>query len=214
MGKTEREAQFEEYRVYLQQEITRVASYARLYRRLYDRRTDRLAEMNLAPAFFSVVTDALFQAIVLWTDKLFDEKSERGLWNFLTFCENNRKILEVSELKRRNNYQDGHWMLNRKPITFQSIKEDKERIRNLPSLRSFKLRRDKFIAHFDKDYFFKIEKLSDDAPLIWDDFENAVKIMADIINTYSSAYDGNLYVVEPVNITDIDRLLDRLHRGK
>jgi hypothetical protein len=58
-------------------------------------------------------------------------------------------------------------MLNREPITFQTIQDDKVRINELPSLHSFKLWRDKFIAHFDKDYFFNSGKLSDDAPLIW-----------------------------------------------
>jgi hypothetical protein len=82
MEKTTVESQFEEYRKYLHDEIVRLASYIRLYRHLHERRTDRLAEMNLAPAFFSLVIDALFSAIVLWVDKLFDKKSERGYGTF------------------------------------------------------------------------------------------------------------------------------------
>src|SRR5919108_4629165 len=136
MEKTEAEAKFEEYREHLYREVVRLASYVRLYRRLYERRVDRYAEMNLAPAFFRVVTDALFAAIVLWVDKLFGKRSKCGLLNFLTFCENNRKILEIQELKRRKNYPDGHWMLNREPITLQTIQKDRERISKLASLSS------------------------------------------------------------------------------
>jgi hypothetical protein len=105
-------------------------------------------------------------------------------------------------------------MLNREPITLQTIQEDKERISDLSFLHSFKLRRDKFIAHFDKKYFIDQDKLSDDAPLVWGNLENIVAIMADLINKYSATYDGNLYTVVPDNITDIDQLLDRLHRTK
>jgi len=113
--------------------------------------------------------------------------------NFLTFCEYNREIFEIKELQRRRNYPDGHWMLNRKPLTLQTIQKDRERINELESLRSFKLRRDKFHAHFDKDYFFDRKKLSEDAPLKWSDLEEVVDVMKDIINRYSAAYDGNLY---------------------
>jgi hypothetical protein len=44
------------------------------------------------------------------------------------------------------------------------------------------------------------------------DLENVIETMADIINKYSSAYDGNLFSVVPFNITDVGHLLDRLHR--
>lgn len=60
----------------LKEEATRLASYIRVYRLLYERRNDRFEEMNIAPAFFSVVTDGLLSAIVLWFDKLFDENSD------------------------------------------------------------------------------------------------------------------------------------------
>jgi hypothetical protein len=41
-----------------------------------------------------------------------------------------------------------------------------------------------------------------------------VEIMKDIINQYSSAYDGNLYPVKPININELDYLLDFLNKGK
>lgn len=215
MDKTEAEQKFEEYREYLHQEATRLASYIALYRRLHELRAERLDEMNIAPAFFQVVVDALFSVIVLWVHKMFDEKSERGLANFLIFCECNREIFELKELQRRKNYPDGHWMLNnRKPVTIETINEDRERIRELESLPSFKLRRDKFYAHFDKKYFFDRKKLAQEAPLKWSDLTQIVEALKDIINGYSGDYDGTLYVLEPINVTDVNYLLDRLHSHK
>jgi hypothetical protein len=215
MDKTDAELKFEEYREYLRQEAIRLVSYIRLYRRLHELRSERLSEMNIAPAFFQVVIDALFSVIVIWVDKMFSEKSERGMWNFLTFCENNCNILEIKELQRRRNYADNHWMLrDQEPITFQTIQKDKKRISKLESLPSFKLRRDKFHAHFDKEYFFDRKKLSEDAPLKWSDLEEIVKTMAEIINNYSIAYDGSQHVLESLNVTDIGRLLNLLHNAK
>lgn len=84
MCNSELEQKFQDYRQYLEYEAGRLVSYAALYRRLHERRADRIEEMNIAPAFFGVTADALFSAIVLWTDKLFDESAERRIFNFLT----------------------------------------------------------------------------------------------------------------------------------
>jgi|APSaa5957512535_1039671.scaffolds.fasta_scaffold58867_2 hypothetical protein len=214
MGKTEAEQKFEEYHKYLRQEAIRLVSHIKLYQRLHELRAERLDEMNIAPAFFQVVVDALFSTIVLWTHKMFDEKSERGLTNFLTFCEYNLKIFKLEELKRRKNYPEDHWILkDRKPITLETINDDRELIRKLEALPSFKLQRDKFHAHFDKEYFFDRKKLAEEAPLRQSDLTQVVDAMKNIINGYSADYDGNLYVLEPINVTDVNYLLYR-HRHK
>jgi hypothetical protein len=155
MKKEDAEQYFEMYRDSLQRELVILVSYVRLFRRLHERKTDRLREMNIAPAFFSITIDALSSAIVLWVDKLFGSRSERGLVNFLVFIEKNRGIFDIEELKRRRNYTDQHWMVqNREPITFESIQADRNRIGEFKPLVSFKFRRDKYLAHFDKEYFF------------------------------------------------------------
>ena len=212
MNKSEAESYFEKYREYLFGELGRLASYVRLYRRLHERKADRLKEMNIAPAFFSTTVDALFSAIVLWVDKLFGDRSERGLLNFLSFIEQNREIFDIRELQRRKNYLDDHWMLqNREPVTFASIQKDRKRIAEFKPLKSFKLRRDKFQAHFDKEYFFERNKLHSDAPLTWEDLEQAIQLGKEILNSYSADYDGNTHAVEPINAGDVDHLLDHLH---
>jgi len=214
MSKSEAEEKFEQYREYLLSEAERLSDYIYVYKHVYERQKDRLEIMNISPAFFQTIIDSLFSVIVIWVDKLFCEKSERGLFNFLKFCEYNRKIFKISELKRRRNYPDGHWMLNREPITYQTIQEDKQKIRDVESLPSFKLRRDKFHAHFDKEYFFDRSKLGEDAPLKWPDIDQIIETMKNIINGYSASYDGNVYALKPVNINDLDNLLDQLYQLK
>ena len=149
------EEHFREYRKYLSREIYRFCDSATVYRQVDERTQDHLAELNLAPGFFRTVQDSLFTTMVLWADKLFDEKGERGLFNFLTLIEYNRAWMKTTELQRRQNYPDGHWMLqNRTPITVESIEQDRQTIRGLSVLKSVRIRRDKFHGHFDKDYFF------------------------------------------------------------
>lgn len=207
------EKRFEEYRENLKAEIVRLISYMKLYRRLNERKADRLDVMNIAPSFFQVTMDSLFSAIILWVDKLLSPKSERGFWNFLAFIENNRKIFDISELQKRRDFPDDHWMLKRDPITVDTIEEDRAKIMNLKSLDSFKLRRDKFHAHFDKEYFFDRKKISQDAPLKWNDMDEVFELMKGMLNKYSSSYDGNIYHLVPVNVHDVDRVLDALHKS-
>lgn len=207
---SETEKKFEEYRHYLTYEATCLVSFINLFRRLYERRVDRLEEINIAPAFFQVTTNALLSAIILWADKLFDTKGERGIFNFLMFIENNRNILAIEQLKRRKNYPEGHRMLNQDPITLEMIKGHRRYIQNLDCLQSFKTLRDKFYGHFDKEYFFDRERMANEAPT-WGDLEKVTVVISDVINRYSAAYDGQLFVLEPENINDLDYLLDRLH---
>lgn len=195
-AKTDDEERFERYREHLKHEATRLACYVRVYRRLHEHRHDRLDEMNIAPAFFTTVTDALFSAVVLWVDKLCDERAERGLYNFLAFVENHRNLFG-----RRN-------------IDFQLIQQDRDAIRGFAPLQSFRLRRDKFHAHFDKDYFFDRKRLGEDAPLRWVDLEDTLSLVGDVLNRYSVAYDGNRFVLEPMNAGDLDDLLNELHEAR
>ncbi len=167
--------------------------------------------MNIAPAFFQTILNSLFTCIINWTHNLFSTKSERGLFNFLVFIENNLALLSIEELKRRNQYPDNHWMLEREQISYKTIKSHRDQIDSISSLDSVKTRRDKFHAHFDKDYFFERNKISEDAPITWEDLEKIKETMKDIINTYSAAYDGNVYDLQVVNSYDIDNVLDILH---
>ncbi len=211
MCKSDPERQFEIYRENLLLEVQKLTSYISLYKRLHERRTDRLREMNFAPAFFQFIVDALFAAIILWVDKLLGSRSERGFNNFLNFIEQHLEIFAISELQRRKSYPDGHWMLRREPITLGTINEDRKAISEIGALPNFKIRRDKYYAHFDKDYFFSTERLSEVAPIKWGDLDKISEVMKGVINGYSAAYDGNVYHVPPVNINDVDRVLDKLH---
>ena len=209
------ETKFEMYRENLRQESGKLADFIDVYRRLRERKKDFLEEINVAPCFFILVEESFFAAIVLWTDKLFDEKSERGFFNFLKLVEHNREIVSVAELQRRRSYPDDHWMLeNRHDISFKDIKADRDRIRGLSCLSNIRKWRDQYHAHFDKKYFFDRPKLNQDALVLWSDLEEVLEVAGDLINKYSTAYDGKFYELTAVNTKDLDSLLRRVRRGK
>lgn len=215
MRREEFEQHFSDYRKYLREEVHRFRDYVAVYKQIQERKLDSLDAINQAPAFFGVVESALFTSIILWGDKLFDEEGERGLFNFLTLVEYNRKWLTTHELQRRRGYADGHWMLEgRIPITSESIEQDREKIRSLEALKSFRIRRDKFHGHFDKEYFFDRHKLQSEAPIRWVDLEEAADVMIAILNDYSVDFDGAFFAENTLNIDDLDVLLRNAKKQK
>ncbi|MGA2914730.1 MAG: hypothetical protein ABSE89_01755 [Sedimentisphaerales bacterium] len=211
MDKKETENKFEQYREHLHDEVSRLSTYVFLYKHLHQRKQSRLDEMNIAPCFFQSVFESLYSNIILWVNNLLCPKADRGFFDFLIFIENNLQIFTVVCLQKRQNYPNGHWMLNRSPITIQTIKSDQDKITNLKSLKNFKTRRNKYHAHFDKKYAFEKHKIKNDAPIRWTDLDDSISIMKDILNTYSAAYDGKVYTCRPMTVDDVDYLLDILH---
>jgi len=207
-----KEKEFREYRQYLSQEITTLASWIAIFRRLHTRRADRLDEMNIAPCFFGTVLDALYSGIILWVDKLLGDRSERGLLDFLSFVKKNIELFKVSELKRRKGCPAGYWLLRREEITRETVEEDEHRIGNMRCLNSVKTRRDKYHAHFDKKYFFDRKQLTQAAPLKFGDLKGIVATVQEVLNKYSSQFDGEEYRIEPVDVNDVDYVLDSLAR--
>jgi hypothetical protein len=110
---------------------------------------------------------------------------------------------------------DGDWRLERmQDIEYQTVQKDRDAISNFEPLKSIRLRRDKFHAHFDKHYFFDRKRIADEAPLKWSDLENAMELLKDILNRYSAAYDGAVFHIDPLNVDDLNYLLDNLHAAK
>src|ERR1700733_11806039 len=107
LNRDEFEMQFARYREVLTNEIFRFHDSASVLRQIQERTQDHLNELNIAPGFFRTAENALFTTVVLWADKLFDEKGQRGLFNFLSFVEYNREWLSVDELQRRRAYPKG-----------------------------------------------------------------------------------------------------------
>ncbi|MBK8385266.1 MAG: hypothetical protein IPL11_06170 [Candidatus Accumulibacter sp.] len=96
-------------------------------------------------------------------------------------------------------------------MAYNDIEEFREKIRSNEALKSVKLRRDKYYAHFDKAYFLSKTQFSEDGPLEWVALDGLLVLGRRIINECSVAFDGKSYAVDPLNIHDIDWLLQKLH---
>jgi hypothetical protein len=100
---------------------------------------------------------------------------------------------------------------DRTPITLDSINADREKIRLLTVLPSIKLRRDKFHGHFDKQYFFDRTRLQKEAEITWFELEEAGNVMGEMLNNYSSDFDGVFFSWRAPE--DLQCLLSAAQRG-
>ena len=74
LARAEFERVFAKYRDNLRSEIHCFRDSVSVLRQITDHTQDHLREVNLAPGFFHVVEAALFNTVILWADKLFDER--------------------------------------------------------------------------------------------------------------------------------------------
>lgn len=210
----EAEKRFEEYRDNLRREVGLLADYVHLFRGIQKLKKRYVFEINYAPAFFSLITKSVFSTIILWVDKLLDEKGQRGVFDFLRLVEASVDIFAIEALKCRRKFPDDYWVLRERrkegELTIKHVVKDRERLRNLRCLQSITTRRDKYHAHFDKEYFFDLHRLDRDAPVAVRDLGNAVRALWSILNKYSAAYDGTSYPSTAANINDVERILRHL----
>ncbi|MCG8604871.1 hypothetical protein MJD09_07735 [bacterium] len=194
-SKSETEIKFENYRQALSGECMRLISTIRLYVHINKRMSDRAEEINTSAAFFFYVLSAFFTTIVVWTNNLLNpsDGSGRNLIQYLSFIENNREIFSMRNYQLRKGVPDDYWALKQhKPVTYKMIEADRKQISNFAALKSIELRRNKFHAHFNKEYFIDREKISGDAPLKWSDLNEIIRLLDEIFNRYSGAYDGSI----------------------
>ena len=120
MGKFELEEKFEEYREHLLQEAQELSGFLFIYQQLQEMEGVRLEAMRYAPAFFAITKASLLSSLILWTDKLFDRRSQRGFANFLSFVGANLSLFTLSELQRRTGFDEAK-MVVREPLTLEII---------------------------------------------------------------------------------------------
>src|SRR5207249_4183276 len=189
----------------LQREGQRLIIFMAVYRRIHERRHDRLDALNLAPAFFQSVLASLHITIVVRAHALFNGGggNEESLRTFLNFVSRNIELFSLDQLAARKGWPlDSENMRHRRAPTVATIREDRKTIDRIESLKHIATLRHKLHAHLDAEYFIDPAKAAHAAPLRWADLTELRTTLVGIVNRYSSAYDANTLVFEPLNIHD------------
>jgi len=210
------EQKFENYRTALQREGQRLIVFMSVYRRIHERRHDRLDALNLAPTFFQTVLASLHASIVVGAHALFNGGggNEESLRTFLGFVGRNIGLFGLGQLSRRKGWPMNHEnMRHRQAPTIATVREDRKTVDRIESLKSVAKRRNKIHAHLDAECFLDPTPLADEAPIRWKDLTELRDTFVSLVNRYSSAYDANTFVFEPLNIHDVDDVVEILWKA-
>lgn len=193
----------------------------KLYYFLQERKSDRLEELNMAPAFFVTVFDALQQSFLIETFKLYDIKSDTGIIKLLNKCENSNKLFPTK------GYSVFHEI---DPLT-DEIKDtlrDEYQINVLSDINKFRIelaekdrvinnlrgQRDKYYAHLDNKYFNNQQNISIDYPLLFKDVGELLDFAGVICNTLLRDLCGRVISNNSMNYDDIKYILNSLHNSR
>ena len=213
MDENEKRHYFEVYLRKLFHELTVLDTKFEIYRGINSHRTDRLEELNIAPAFFGIVLNSLVSDIIISLAKFYEnydgrKRSDRNINRFLNFIESNTDIFPTDpEAKKMYNF---NYTINE-----ELINEHRAEIENIKGILDNLFQwRDKYFAHFDKKYFLNDKALVEDYPLNYEDIRYLIDLGAKILNKYSVAYNGMHYSIENVNRDDFEKVINILHKYK
>lgn len=199
---------YKQYKDNLFKEVISLNSFYELYIHLKKKRNDRTEVISKAPAFFGLTEESLLTSTVIGISRIYEKRNKDGknIYNFLDFVEANFNVLFPTE------YENKDVSSFNAEISPRTIKKQRDKLEEKQSiLHNLFTWRDKSFAHLDKKYFEERSLLGDDHPLRYEDLRSLIELVADILNKYEGL-EGRSRSIKLLNITDIDRILDWLHR--
>lgn len=192
-----------QYLNFIFDELTYIKSAFELYIHVYNKRTtvEDLAILNISPAFWGMVTDALLNNSVIKLCKLYDSNTDTiTISKFIKFISSNAtKIFNA-----KNIYE----------IT-TLISNDTDLIQTKAGfILKLKELRDKSLAHNDKKLFQINSSIWSKVDLKIGDIRMLIDTCADIVNNYVHFSDETFQVIEFMNSKDIDKTLDIIKKYK
>jgi methyl-accepting chemotaxis protein len=176
-------------------EVANVNSKFKLFRYITERRNDSLRELNIAPAFFSLVLDSLINNVIIILAKIYESYNRSG--------GSINKLLNKIEQNLEN--------ISDERITINTINKHRSEIEEVGGvIENLFIWRDKHCAHFDKKYFLGSNSLSEDAKLTYSDINKLIERAGEILNDYYSILNNAHYNIEALNFDDVSKIIDIL----
>ncbi len=210
----EREILIKEIEMYLSH-ITMAHSYFIAYKTLIDSIDSEAFndKINCAPAFFSVVHNALIDCLLLELSKLYCDfrSDERTLIKLINKAESQAKLFP-SEITYGANVEDGEKypaLIKTKTVNIhEELRRIKQGLEILePIIKKLNLRRDKKIAHNDKKYFLKPEQLQSETPVLMEELYKLIHFAGKLCNKLLCYLNGSVVGYNSLQTEDLKDLL-------
>ena len=178
---------------------------------------DYSEEMNVAHTFFTLsMRGHLLETLTRLNNLL--EKSEDGTTNlpyFLDFADKNMGLFAVPAADRRKRYEEEMILEKQveeaKPsqITGDVIRKHRDKLKELP-VKKLKKWEEQALAHVDRKIAKKHINVFDECPVDIEEIDRTIDVVHEILNVYSSAYDGQIWEKDLVFIHGIKNMLDAI----
>ncbi|MCM3002918.1 hypothetical protein [Priestia koreensis] len=179
-------------------EVYHTNNKLRLHIYVHNKFVDHPEVAEMAPSFFTLTMDSLFNDAIIRMAKLFDKKAYGTLFKLLNSIEMNTDLFSTEKKQILLKISAHRKLLTEEYSTI---------------LDSLKTWRDKNYAHWDKEYFFEDErpKLGNDSPMSYGDLFNLLRASTNIINYYLRELRKECYTLDNSQIEeDVDVLFKAL----
>lgn len=203
-----------ELRAYIDQ-ISIVQSYFTAYMTLCDCIKHYNKKINIAPGFFSIVKNALINSMCMCLAKLYSSgREEKTLTKLFNQIDANRNLFP-SHIENEYSWGFANIKEQYKEETDINIGEEvnKARIKLKefePIINNLKGRRDKYLAHNDKEYFSDSYALAIDFPLDTYGVRKLIEFAGDFCVQMLVYLSGTVYPYHIIGSDDLDFLLQSI----
>ena len=162
---------------------------------------NRIDALNVAPAFFRNIQEALLTDVILGLDKLYaaEKDAKRSLIQYLKQVKIHFRALEPA----KSNFSIDL-------IEHQLVQIEKAQ----PLLKNLKVHRNKFYAHHEAKYFDNRYKLNEDAPLSTDDLTKLVDLAKGILHDHHGGLLDVERIMRVINADDVSFVIKSIQRYK
>jgi hypothetical protein len=208
------ESKYEKYYNLLIGEIINARMHFGLYKRLQEARKDYFDELNQAPGFFSFTIKAHLDAGLMHVSRLL--KKQTGsitVWKFLDFIENNLDLFSTKAFSQRmakDSFYENQ-VKSHRPVSLEDVENHRNQLLNFRQvIENIITWRDKKGAHIDEKFGLRQVDVFRDFPIKLAELEELTRAIANILNTYSSAYNSSSYSIDMVGADDVEVVLDAI----
>ena len=178
-------------------------------------------EMNVAHTFFTLSMRGHLLETLIRLNKLcgIGEDSTTDISYFLDFVDKNADIFTVPAADRRKRYEEEMILEKQvdeaKPskVTREVIKGHRAMVKELP-VKKLNKWEDDALAHVDRKVAKKHINVFDECPVDIDEIDRTIDAIHEILNVYSSAYDGQRWDKDLVFTHGIKNMLDAIKAGR
>ena len=178
-------------------------------------------EINIAPGFFNITTNALISSLFIEISKLFDKSGNKAcsIPQLLNSCAQSLPSMQFeAETYLTKDYmgQQSHRVFRTGEQIKEKFQEDiklwKEEKKSLDSvIENIRTQRHGYYAHIDRCYMESVELLMKEAPISFSDIEKIVKYANKVYSGIEVYLTKSQTMLCAWNSGDLSRLLSKMH---